>query len=79
VRFNESVGVCLVCSDVDFGGVKVVEVDRPDDLLGDTGREGDRDTILLALLEIPGALAAEVGGVRQVTPGLVLKAIPLAE
>ncbi len=60
-------------------GVKVVEVNRPDDLLGDTRREGDRDPILLALLGIPGALAAEMGGVRQVTPRLVLEAVPLAE
>ena len=79
MRFNEGVRVCFVCGDVDFGGVKVVEVNRPDDLLGDTRREGDRHTILLAVLGIPGALAAEVGGVRQVTPGLVLKAVPLAE
>ena len=77
--FNEGIRVSLVCSDVDRGRVEIVEVDRPNDLLGDAGCQSDRQPIPLTVLGIPGALPAQVGGVRQVAPRLVLKAVPLAE
>ena len=80
VGFNEGIWVSLVCCDFDRRWVKVVEVDRPDDSLEeDAGCKGGRYPIPLAVLGIPGAVPAEVSGVRQIAPRLVLKSVPLAQ
>jgi hypothetical protein len=61
VRFHGGIRIRLVHGDVDCVRVKLVEVHRPNDLLGDARREGDRDPVPFTMIGIPGALSAEVG------------------
>jgi hypothetical protein len=61
VRFDKGVRIRLVRGDVDCLGVKIVEVHRSDDLLGDARRESDRDPVAFTMIGIPGALSAKVG------------------
>src|SRR5829696_6650720 len=79
VRFDEGVRVGLVGGDVNSGGIEVIEVDLADDVFGDAGGQRDSDPVAFAALGIPGALAAQMGGVREVAPRNVLELLPLAE
>jgi hypothetical protein len=46
VWFDQGVRISFVRRDVDRGGVELVEVHRPDDVLRDAGREGHGQRIL---------------------------------
>jgi hypothetical protein len=60
VRLDEGVGVGLVRGDVHVRRVEVVEVDRPDDVFGNAGGQGDGDAVAFPVFGVPGALAAQV-------------------
>src|SRR4051794_28783195 len=79
VRLDEGVRVRLVRGDVNAVGVEVVEVDPTNDVLGDPGGERDGDPVPLAMHGVPRALAAQMGGVREVTPRHVSVPLPLTE
>src|SRR4051794_34686789 len=79
VRLDERVRVGLVRRHVDAVRVQVAEVDRLHDLARDPRRQGHPDPVVLPLLHAPGALAAQVRGVREVAPGLVTEALPLPQ
>ena len=64
---------------VDLRRIEVVEVDRADHVLGDAGGQRDRDPVPLAVDLVPGARAAQVRGVGEVAPVLVLEAVPLLD
>ena len=79
VRFDEGVGIGLVRGDVDLGRIQVAQVDGLDGLPRDAGRQRHRHPVALAVLGVPAALAAQVGGVREVAPRAVHEPVPLPE
>jgi hypothetical protein len=79
VRFDEGVRISLVRDNVDLCGIEVVQVHRPNDILGYPGGQRDRDPITFTVLGAPRSLTPEVSRMGEVTPGLVFEALPLLE
>jgi len=79
VRFHQRVRVGFERPNVDRCWIKVVEVDGAHDFFGDAGGESDGDTVALAGCGVPGALAAEMSGVSEIPPRLMLELVPLAK
>src|SRR3954453_9178568 len=79
VGHDERLGVAVPGGGVDRRGVEVAEVDRARQGLRDAGGQRHGDPVALALRLVPGPGATQVRGVREVTPVVVLEALPLLD
>ena len=79
VRLHEGVGISFELADVNRLWIEVVQVHGAHEVLGDASSQGHDHPVALTPLGVPGALPAEVGGVREITPGNITEAVPLTE